>query len=87
MIQVYFSVDIRNVYSKHTKLLSSTGTPATLVDSRSLLLLGDSENLIVSPKLTTWFIYVTIRSDTDTALQTRMNHNNINKNEENVTIT
>jgi hypothetical protein len=34
-------------------LLSSTGTPATLVDSRSLLLFGDSENLIVSPKLIT----------------------------------
>ena len=35
-------------------MLSSTGTPGILVDRRSLLLLGDNENLIVSPKLMTW---------------------------------
>jgi len=36
-----------------TKLLSSSGTPGTFVDRRSLVLVGDKENLIVSPKLIT----------------------------------
>lgn len=36
-----------------TKLLSSRGTPGTLVDKRSFVFDGDKENLIISPKLIT----------------------------------
>jgi hypothetical protein len=42
-----------NKSSSFTKFLSSSGTPDTLVDKRSFVLVGDKENLIVSPKLIT----------------------------------
>lgn len=37
----------------HTRFFSSRGTPNTLVVSESLLVEGDIENLIMSPKLIT----------------------------------
>jgi hypothetical protein len=57
-------------------LLSSTGTPGTLVDRRSLLLLGDNENLIVSPKLMTWKVIMN-RDDDSWLLLSIVRHNTI----------